>query len=372
MWAGGKGKICAEINARLGEDVGTYAEPFCGSMAVLLSREPARREVVCDTSSLLVNAWRAMAWDPLAMAYWADWPTFHDDLVARRRWLGKWVAENAERVQADADYCDPKAGAWWMWAMSHSIRGIADMGLSSRPSLQASPGAGYGVQTQRGVNDRPYMHGGEGGVGGRGLTAQRSDTRIPAMGTEGGPRGVAAQRGIPAFRHSPTGGPTAAGVGAARTAAGGDAGGLPAPVRWQPWFEALAARLKQVVVLNRGWQSACTPVALAARAGHEVAVLLDPPYVTSGRAKIYEQDTDPEQVNATARESYEWALKHGEAYRVAYCHTAGSFDFPPTWEVLTRKYGGANQDTRTQDAVAFSPRCRRPGQDVGQLDLLGR
>ena len=405
-------------------------------MAVLLSREPARREVVCDTSSLLVNAWRSMAWDPLAMAYWADWPTFHDDLIARRRWLGKWVSENAARVQEDADYCDPKAGAWWMWAMSHSIRGNADMGLSSRPSLQAHPGAGYGVQAQRvdtgrpnlaqpcgqslqshrrergkskeSIYTRPYMSPKD--VGGRGLTSQRADGRIPMMGTKlQAARGVAAQRVVPRMAGQSTGagslaaqrvdmrrpnlqdtsasyakGVAAQRVDGRRPALGspfsngqcvqahrvGDAGGLPAPVRWLPWFEALAERLKQVVVLNRGWQSACTPAALAARAGNEVAVLLDPPYVTSGRAKIYEQDTDPEQVNATARESYEWALKHGEAYRVAYCHTAGSFDFPDGWEIITRKYSGTNQDSRTQDAVAFSPRCLRPGRDRGQQALF--
>ena len=390
-WSGGKGRWCDEINARLGTDVGTFAEPFAGSLAVLLSREPARREVVCDTSSLLVNAWRAMAWDPLAMAYWADWPTFHDDLIARRLWLGAWVRENAARVQEDADFYDVKAGAWWMWAMSHAIRGNADMGLSSRPSLQANPGAGYGIQSQRGVPTmRGAVVGGSTGVAAQrtggfsgggsigkcvpsmegpvGVSAHKPDNRVPKMLPERarGGSGVDVNRyEKPDTRRPALGSPFSNGqcVQAHRT---GDAGGLPAPVRWLPWFETLAARLKQVVVLNRGWRSACTPAALAARAGSEVAVLLDPPYITNGRAKIYEQDGDPDEVNRTARESYEWALEHGNEYRLAYCHTAGSFEFPGDWELMTRKYGGTNQDTRTQDAIAFSPRCLRP-QERGLL-----
>lgn len=646
-WSGGKGRWCAQINERLGDDVQTYAEPFAGSMAVLLSRDPARREIITDTSSLLVNAWRAMAAAPLEVAEWCDWPTFHDDLIARRRYLGAWVAEHAARVQEDEAYFDAKAGGYWIWCMSHAIRGNADMGWSPAQNGHMGPedvphmggtNGSQGVQSTRSDNRRPAIDGGIGGrgvsatrktaraddrrpnlqdtsaayakgvaahgsgnrripnmqdanpdrangvgahgkvdrrppnvrgadgpVGGCGVQAQRTpgterpnlnpdrtaghsvqahrpkdarvpkmlpdrdrggsgvsaqrpvderrprlsqdmatgggvqahrraDTRIPKMrpadtggsgvqaartdaaipelrdnrGRAGkgvsaqvaaggipevqaapGGRGVAAHRitppgdampslpgdpggggvqahraganvpqtvdqpggqgvqahrggaktinsipkmqdvpggvptatgvqaqrspaagnGVPSMTHG-EGGPSARGVSAERTAAGGAAGGFPSHERWGPWFEALAHRLKQVIVLNRPWTSAVTPAALAARAGGIVAILLDPPYVTSGRSKLYEADADADEVNRVAREAYEWALEHGDQYRIAYCHTLGSFEFPDGWEVLSKTYTGTNVDARTVDAIAFSPKCQRPGRDTGQLGMF--
>ena len=181
-----------------------------------------------------------------------------------------------------------------------------------------------------------------------------------------------AQRSLPKMETNAIGG---SGVMAQRAGLGisteyDDPGGLPSSQRWGAWFDALARRLKQVIILNSEWTSAVTPAALAARAGGIVAVLLDPPYVTAGRAKLYDADADAEKTNRVARESYEWALKHGDEYRVAYCHTAGSFAFPDGWEVLTKRYTGANDEERTVDAIAFSPKCIRPGRDSGQLGMF--
>ena len=377
-WAGGKGRWANDINARLGVDgVSTYNEPFAGSLAVLLSRPAAQREVVCDTSGLLVNAWRSIVHDPQAVAYWGDWPTLHDCLIARRRWLGQWVREHSAKLQADPDYYDAKAGGWWAWCMSHAIRGNADMGLTSRPAVQMSPG-GFGIQahTRRGGGEAsvPRMAGQSTGAGS--LSAQRGKRRpgggpamksVPNMQREGG---LAATAGGVDTRRPGLGSPYSGGQSLQAHRVGA-AGAQPTSDRWGPWMDALCARLKQVVILNRPWQSACTPAALAAHAGGIVAVLLDPPYITAGRTKIYEQDGDADAVNQTAQESYEWALAHGDEYRIAYCHTHGSFEFPADWEILTRKYTGMNRDERTEDAVAFSPRCLRPGRDKGQLGLFG-
>ena len=45
---GGKARIALAVWRELG-DVTVYAEPFAGSLAVLLASEPHRREIVCDT-----------------------------------------------------------------------------------------------------------------------------------------------------------------------------------------------------------------------------------------------------------------------------------------------------------------------------------
>ena len=224
-YSGGKRRWAAEVNARLGTDCQTYVEPFAGSLAVLLSRPAARREVVCDTYSLLVNAWRAMAAAPDECAKWCDWPTFHDDLIARRRWLGAWAAEHAAKVQEDADWYDAKAGGWWIWVQSQSIGGSSDgvvfagghdarRMLGSEKDIPHASAGSQGVQARSGgVTDIPKgiasgvqagrarsNNGMERAVpfvsGAQGTQAQRKvDGRIPTMDDSGSAQqGVQAQR----------------------------------------------------------------------------------------------------------------------------------------------------------------------------------
>jgi DNA adenine methylase len=54
-WYGAKRTIAAKIVAQLGDHT-SYVEPFCGSMAVLFQKPPARHEVVNDLNRDLVNA----------------------------------------------------------------------------------------------------------------------------------------------------------------------------------------------------------------------------------------------------------------------------------------------------------------------------
>ena len=108
-WYGGKRRWAASIWSKLGSP-GVYAEPFAGSLAVLLHRrQPCAREIVCDTDGLLVQllagACRA---DPEAVAYWAAWPTIHQDLTARHTWLRDWRAEHGGDVERDPDFYDAK------------------------------------------------------------------------------------------------------------------------------------------------------------------------------------------------------------------------------------------------------------------------
>ena len=456
-YSGGKRRWANEINARLGTDVQTYVEPFAGSLAVLLSRPAARREVVCDTYALLVNAWRALVHAPDEVAEWCDWPTFHDDLIARRRWLGAWAAEHGAKVQQDADWYDAKAGGWWIWVQSQAIGGSSDgvvysagdipfahpqggaaqgvqagrkshngmenalpfvagaqgaqAGRTSRPSQTSRPAyEPRGVQAGRKsnnarTNDIPYSkHTGSQGVQAHQKTdnrrpnisnrptmengvqaSRRTDNRRPDLkDTPAGASGVQAHRkgasgGIPRLHDTPAG---SVGVQAQRTKASGDvpsatawpggagtqahtrsspAGGLPSSERWGPWFNALAARLKQVIVLNRPWQSGVTPAVLGEAGGGEIAILLDPPYVVEGRSTgLYATDSEgDDRINSVAEECHRWAIEHGDRYRIAYCHSLGSFSFPKGWVVRAQTYPGGQSTpaTRRLDAIAFSPRC---------------
>ena len=85
---GGKRKAAPLIWERLGE-VYTYIEPFGGSLAVLLNCPYGKRprEIVNDIDCFVINFWRAMQDNPKELARYADYPTSHLDLMARRKYF---------------------------------------------------------------------------------------------------------------------------------------------------------------------------------------------------------------------------------------------------------------------------------------------
>ena len=224
---GGKSRFAPLINARLGDDVAIYVEPFAGSLAVLLGRDPAQREIVCDLDGMVANFWRAMAWHADEVAAWADWPTIHQDLTARHTWLRAWKEANGQRLSEDPEWCDPKVAGWWAWGLSNWIgggwcetesekrprvnddgggRGVNAQRSGQRPHVDPT-GSGQGVQPQR-LDKRPHVGAGNGGqgtqaqrrqipkvlanAGGAGVSTQRE--QVPYVGSQGGGQGVTAQR----------------------------------------------------------------------------------------------------------------------------------------------------------------------------------
>ena len=120
------------------------------------------------------------------------------------------------------------------------------------------------------------------------------------------------------------------------------------------WFERLSNRLKGTVVLNRSWESALSNTMLVrSKTGPMplVGVFMDPPYVDTD---MYSENSD-----SVARASYDWAVEHGNDYRIAYCSYEGSFDWPNDWTIKSRSVRGAIRDgTRKKiDTVAYSPMC---------------
>ena len=200
-----------------------------GSLAVLLHRtQPCPREIVCDLDGLLCNFWRALRADPEAVAYWAAWPTIHQDLTARHTWLRNWRVEHGGRVETDPDFYDVKVAGWWVWGLSNWIGGgwCADgrrPGNGQIPSVLPTSGA-YGVQAQRVGDGTP------------GVQAQRGPhDKRPHIAYDGG-QGVQAQKlgqgNMPHVNPMPGG----SGVSATRVGRSGD---ILDGSRWQPWFAAL-------------------------------------------------------------------------------------------------------------------------------------
>ena len=282
---GGKSRLAAAIWERLGE-VDVYAEPFAGSLAVLLANpHPAKLEVVCDTDALLCNFWRAMRNDPEALAAQANYPSIQQDLTARHKWLIAWRKDHADKLSEDPDYYDVKAAAWWVWGMSISI----------------------GNNWQRDARDRM-------------------------------PKIISRGQGVSRIKQ---------------------------PL--DDWFANLAQRLSRVIVLNKGWESSVTPVALEDTPDSSPktrrAVFMDPPYLRDNRETGIYGDDDSDQA---ARDAWDWAVRHGSRYRIAYACVDGDFDLPPDWTKITRRFDGyrnsGQNKTEKYDCVMFSPACREAPQ----------
>jgi len=327
---GGKGRWVEIIWQKFGTpDV--YLEPFAGSLAVLLaSPVKPKREIVCDTDHMIVNFWRAVAHDPETVAHHADWPTFHDDLTARHRWLIKWKEENGERFRNDPDFHDPKVAGWWVWGMSNWI------------------GGGFCTDFRRNSNKIPHSM----------KKAGVNASQIPKISIG-------------------MGGPTATGIQAGRTRIKGVMKGGKGRVaaihpsrrgeRLLPWMQALAERLSGVTVLNRSWES-CTSATMLGQTKTmhlNTAVLLDPPYKMETRdAAIYQSDQDGTSDDA-ATASYAWAVENGDRIRIAYCCIDGDFPVPDGWDRETMNLAGYSVWTGNQktDCILFSPACLQERQE---------
>ena len=199
-YQGGKRRSAVEVWREFG-NVEVYAEPFAGSLAVLLHREkPCGREVVCDKDGHIANFWRAMQADPEAVAQHADYPTFHHDLTARHRYLVAWGAANSNRLTEDPEFYDARCAGWWAWGKSNWIGGgwcatgenlLCAQSVGTQVPQMRYCISGNGVNAQRvGI---PYIGANNWRVG-QGVQAQRQGKNLPAVSTARAAIGSGAQR----------------------------------------------------------------------------------------------------------------------------------------------------------------------------------
>ncbi len=135
-----------------------YVEPFFGSGAVLLSRDPSEAEIetVNDKDGLLCNFWRAVKRKPREVAGHADYPVSEIDLEARHQELVDRLGEVADRLRRDARRCDPELAGWWVWGVSQWIGGgwcatrpTAAPDVQPRIPMAEGSNAGRGVHRKR-------------------------------------------------------------------------------------------------------------------------------------------------------------------------------------------------------------------------------
>ena len=384
---GGKRRFAPLIWSKFG-NVTVYVEPCVASGAVLLYRDnPAPREVICDTNAHVSNFYRSMQADEEAVAYHADYPSYHDDLYARHKWLVAWARRNAAIVRDDPHYYDPEAAGWWAWGMSLWVGSgfCLDKDLptiAQVPGMNANLGGrGINMQRENVYDKRPRV---ASKIGGRGVDAQRTDLplidkrphikdhlggsgvdnhridvfkdAIPAISAKVGGKGVGLQRAATPWEQRPI--MQGQGINVQRS----DLHSLDETpgARLLPWFRALARRLRKVIVLNRSWESAVTPTILMhTKHGKKppVGIFLDPPYKTNGRKRsLYQSDVDGTS-DAVAEATYEWAVAHGETYRIAYACAEGDFPVPEGWTSTLKSFAGHNTSHEFQDMVMFSPTC---------------
>lgn len=270
-WFGGKSKAAPAFWRLLG-DVEHYVEPFAGGLGVLLNRpHPCNRayhsETVNDLDGFIVNAWRAIAAAPDAVAEAASWPVTEFDKTARQiallRWRDEWAAE---KLAGSADWFDARMAGWWLWAVA----------------VQIGAFTGDGAWTVDPANGRIIKM-----APARGARAPGVSRNLPHLSDDGHGVNGAALRAPGVSRNRPYVGNAGRGVnGPVLRAPGvGDFHAMTMP-RLRVWMRLLAARLRHVRILNGDWARACTDGALrtlSVRTGGTCGVFLDPPYTADVR-----------------------------------------------------------------------------------------
>jgi len=420
-WFGGKSQAAPTVWALLG-DVAHYAEPFAGSLAVLLGRphpcnRPYLSETVNDIDGMLVNFWRSVQWYPDETAAAASWPVTEADKQARQVALLRWREEHVARLAGDAAWCDPLMAGWWAWAVSCQIGAFAGDGpwvadpetgrlvKQSRPGVRnnlphlASNGSGVNHAGTRepGVrNNRPHLTGNGRGVTHPGTREPGVTRNLPHLGNDGrgvnhaGTREPGVKRDRPHLTSNGQGvnrpGTREPGVLDPITPDHGESAlddwGSTYHDRTMPelirWFRHLCARLRHVRVLNGNWARTCTTGALQTlpvRSGKGYAgIFLDPPYGNVGRSPgIYAHDT-----LTVASDVLDWCRKNGDnpKYRVVLAGYDGEHEpleaegwtvhewFTAGWlRGGMGNVGGGGDHQQHRERLWASPHCLTPVSD---------
>jgi hypothetical protein len=113
---GNKITMAQELWWRFGA-VENYVSPFCGSLGVELNAPYPVMMTLNDKDGLLVNFYRAVKDDPDTVAYYLDHPVSEIDLFSRHVYLVNAREQLTAQLEADPEWYDAKAGAWWAWGM---------------------------------------------------------------------------------------------------------------------------------------------------------------------------------------------------------------------------------------------------------------
>ena len=326
---GGKRRAASLVWSALGDPSG-YVEPFAGSAAVLLGR-PAfkgrRVETLNDADGWLVNLWRSIQLSPDDVAHHAWGPVAEIDYHARLAWLQeRRTPDLVAWLEGDPEAHDAKAAGWWLTVAAAGIGDpwgpgpwrVVDGHLRKLPHLGD---AGKGV-------NRKLPHLGDAGKG--------VNRKLPHLGNAG--KGV--NRELPHLGNAGRGDLAA-------------------------YMQALAHRLHRVRITCGDWRRVVTPSASRAGAGGDGsrAILLDPPYATSG-------DLYAESSAGVAAEVLGWCARNVTDQRVVLCGYDNEHDalLDHDWRVIEGRSGGGagysvRSDNGRRERLWLSPACLSFGQE---------
>jgi hypothetical protein len=294
-YMGGKRHAAPLVWSLLGDPM-HFVDPFCGSLAVLFERphpcnRPYHSETLNDADGLLINAYRAIQWQPEATADAASWPVSECDKSARQAHLIAWAHSGMlDLLAGSPEWCDPQMAGWWLYSVCCQIGAFHGKG-----PWTADPVTGRLVKRGTGEpgisRDRPHLGNNGQGVHHAGLREPGVTRNLPHLSDDG--QGVhRPQLREPGVGEEPAFHPLT----------------MPELRRWFRW---LSARLRHVRLVHGDWSRVCTEGArltLPVRQGEGVCgVFLDPPYHPTERAKsLYRHESDvTEAVRA-------WCLAAGQ------------------------------------------------------------
>ena len=318
---GHKGRVASYVWERLGNPP-NYVEPFAGSLAVLLQRpngHSRKREVVNDTSGGLCNFWRAVKYDPDAVATHAIHPCSESDLHARNAYCREKLPEMTARLEGDPEFYDAKLAGWWVYVQCLAIG-------------EAAYARGPWIRDNDRLVCRPRSNG-----------VRRA---IPCDSD----RGI--QKSIPFH---------------------GKQGLMTRTDHAVKWLQRLRDRLRDVRILCGDWSRAVKPTYTSQHG--LTGVFLDPPYDCENY-RFYRDDSN------LYVSLCEWCLEAGrnKGFRIALCGYADTLPVDLEshgWDEYAwtaqggRVTPGADSDrNRHRERIWFSPHCCRP-EIEGQIELFG-
>ena len=310
---GGKSLIANTVWQAFGT-TNNYVEPFAGSLAVLLARPSpiGGSETINDWSCFVVNAWRAIANDPHALASLCIAPAAEVDTEAQHFAL----VNNGELLRnrlGDPEYYDLYRAAWWIKGCNEWI------------------GSGYcdGTGPWRWNREQGWYKRNNG---------QGVNRKLPHLG---GGKGV--NRQVDAVD---------------------DVGEYQKRIDWATdWLCALRDRLCSVRMACGDWSRVLGP-SPTYKLG-TTAIFLDPPY--DGTEYVYHKDGQP-----IAASVGQWCLEAGDnpKLRIILCGRGVEHDhlLAAGWakQVWKASKGYANHKERETEALWISPHCVKQSTDLFQ------
>jgi hypothetical protein len=142
-------------------------------------------------------------------------------------------------------------------------------------------------------------------------------------------------------------------------------------------MRGLADRLSQVRITCGPWERVVKPSVLRASAAGDgsLAILLDPPYATSG--DLYASTNASDDHKTLSAEVRDWCVREGGGYRIVLCGFDGEHDelLEHGWRVEAGKSGGGagyNTDSKAgrRERLWLSPECLG-AQQAFDFDLDG-